>query len=376
MRKENELKIKKNDFVQFCCVFLCLWVLPVICLLGGCSGNTKTKPGNSIYAQNDVVKIKDFKGMEIPDVTNPSQEPSEKKEISEEDVEKELLDRYSYSDFFKTKDTNKPIKMDDYVTYDIVCDGKVIEEDDEMEICDDDAKSSLDGQLIGHRAGEKAEVLFPCDDTGNIQVNVLKFSPEEKTKKAIVHIKSVKEADLSGMTDDWVKSSSRLSENLKEYRQEIREYLSSEHEDATVNNIRPVVSEMLLEKVSWVKKPEKEIDDLYKKKFDFMKTSSEPDVDYEEMREVYMEVAESQVKLWEAIKLIAEKENITCSETDILETEHMLNLHGFDYADWSEEDLIMLFYGGPYSLEEATRFDKVCNLIYESGKKVNILQEN
>ena len=374
MRNKNELKIRKNDFIQFCCVFLCLWGLSIICL-GGCSGNTKTKSGNKVYAKNDVVKIKEFKGMEIPAVTYPAQESSKKKEISEEDIERELLDRYSYSDFFKLKDTNKPVKMDDYVVYDIICDGKIIEENDEMEICDDDAKTSLDGQLIGHKAGEKAEVFFPCDDTGNIQVNVLKFSPKEKVKKAIVHIKSVKEADLSGMTDEWVKKSSRLSENLKEYKEEIKEYLSSEHSGDNINSIRPVVSEMLLEKVKWVNKPEKDINDLYQKKFDFMKSNSDPDMDFEEMKEIYMEVAESQIKLWEAIKLIAKKENITCSETDILKTEHMLNLHGFGYPDWSEEELIMLFYGGPYSLEEATLYDKVCQFVYSHSEKVNMMAE-
>ena len=294
----------------------------VALIMGGCA----TKKSE---VSDDVVKVDQYKNLKLEEIENIA--------VTDDDVDQEVEYRVQMS--AELKDVKRAAKKGDTVVCDYkgTIDGKEFEgnsEDDaqieigsEMMVGANGKYKGFEDQLIGHKAGDKfdIEVKFPedYDSDGELSNKVAKFA---------IKVKKVQELEEKKLDDAWVKENSTTAKTVDEYKAEIRKELEDSNEKERKSRIREELYTELLKHVSWVKKPEDEIqayvdeikestkqqvEEMGMTMDDYFEQSGYTEETYEE--EMQKE-AENTLLMEKAIALIAKTEKLTLSDEEFKES--------------------------------------------------------
>lgn len=186
----------------------------------------------------------------------------------------------------------------------------------------DDYKG-FEEQIIGHKAGEKfdIEVQFPAE------------YPAEDLKSKVATFKitlhQIFENEVPELNDEYVKSVSKKSSTLEEYKKEIKEDLEKKDKEQVETQLASAVLGALAEKTEVKKFPDGVVDKKVEEAnsyYNEMAANAEMEfsdfcqqylqITEEEYNELVREVAEEEVKVDLACKLIAKEKNLEPSKEE------------------------------------------------------------
>ncbi len=285
--------------------------------LAGCSGELS----------NEYVTVTQYKGLEVP---QPAQT-----EVTDDQVEQTIESNLAvYAG--REAVTDRPAQTGDIVNIDYTgyLDGEAFdggsEEGAELELGSGsfigatEDYAGFEEQIEGHTPGEEfdIQVQFPDPYTMN---------PDMSGAVADFHIvlNSIEVETVPELTDEWVQENSEDSDTIDEYREEIRAQLEETNEASIRSELSASVQNALLEKIEVKEYPEDVVDEqieeltatwtqmaeMYGMEFtDFLTTYMQ--TTEEQFNEDVKTAAQNTAAFDEAVKLIAEKQNLEPTEEE------------------------------------------------------------
>lgn len=330
--------------------------------LAGCSGELS----------NDYVTVKQYKGLEVP-------QPTPAEEVTDDQVEQVI--QSNLAAYAQTEEvTDRAAEMGDIVNIDYTgyLDGEAFDggsaQGADLELgsnsfigATDDYKG-FEEQIAGHQKGDEFDITvqFPDPYTNN---------PDMSGAVADFHIvlNSISQQITPELTDEWVKENSEDSETVDEYREEIRSQIEESTEESIETELESSVQSALMDNVEVKEYPEDRVEELTQQMTDYYtQLAGMYGVELGEFVETYMQISEDDfnaqidesvrqgVALEEALKLIAEKQNLEPTEEEYKKGfADYAEQAGFDDVDAYTEQV------GEEELKAAILRDKVTDYLVD-----------
>ena len=299
--------------------------------------------------ETDNIKITQYKEIEVDAVQKPE-------EVTEEAVE-ERIEMTLASKLETIEITDRPVKSGDTANIDFV--GKIGGEAFEggsaegypLEIGSGAFIPGFEDSIIGHSIGETFDWngSFP-EDYGNADY-------AGKDVVFTITVNSISQSIVPELTDEFVKSVSEKSKNVKEYKAEVKKQLEKEDKENYENQLNSQVIQKVLENSEVPEYPEDEVEKMCVETIEQHKTiATYLNMEYEDylqqngfsIEEFEKRVendAKESIKQTMAIKAIAEKEKIKMTDEIYEERlKEMAKLYEYEDVDaikeaFEEEDL-------------------------------------
>jgi len=311
-------------------------------MLSACSG--------SAGFETDKLTISKYKGIEIEEVEKPG-------EVTDEDVDWYIQSALQ-SEATKEEITDRPVEMGDIATIDYTgkIDGVEFEggsaTDYPLEIGSGQFIEGFEDSVVGHSIGETYDWqgAFPED-----------YKNAEYAGKDVVFtitVKGISKEQVPELNDDFVKSVSKKSKNVEEYKKEVEKKVKKNNDTSYENAISQAVWQKVLENTEVKEYPKDEVDNIKDPLIEQYKTLAEEyDQEYETFIQEQMgssvedfekqveEAAKSSVKQTMVTEAIADKERIKMGEKEYEEQlEKLAAEYGYESVDVlkssaEEEDL-------------------------------------
>lgn len=286
--------------------------------LAGCSGELS----------NEYVTVTQYKGLEVPQVT-------QSEDVTDEEVEQAIQSNLSaYAGREAVTDRaaqNGDIVNIDYTGYldGVAFDGGTAE-GAELQLGSDtfigatDDYAGFEEQIVGHNPGDEFDIQVQFPDPYSVNT-------EMSGAVADFHIvlNSIEVEILPDLTDEWVQENSEESETVDEYREEIRAQLEETYQESIRSELSASVQEALLDKIEVKVYPEDVVNEQVEQMTEMYTQMAEMyGVELSEFLETYMqtteedfnadvlEAAQNTAAFDEAAKLIASKENLEPTEEE------------------------------------------------------------
>lgn len=286
-------------------------------LLAGCSGEIS----------NDYVTVTQYKGLEVPQVVT--------EEVTDDQVEQTIQSALS-ADMTKNPITDRAAESGDWVNIDYTgyVDGEAFDggsaEGADLELGSGSfigATEDYEGfedQIAGHNTGDEFDITVQFPETYS-------NNPAMAGVVAEFHIvlNEIYTQVMPELTDEWVAENSEDSETVDEYREEVRTSLEDSAEESARSELRTSIQDALLAQSEIKEYPEGAVDEqieqaneyytsiagLYGMELsDFITTYLQ--TTEEDFNASVETAAQQTVQLDEALKLIAEKENLEPSDEE------------------------------------------------------------
>ena len=327
--------------------------------LAGCSGELS----------NEYVTVTQYKGLEVSQV--------EDAEVTDEQVE-QVIQTNLESTAEKAAVTDRAAEMGDWVNIDFTgyMDGVAFDNGSAQAqdlqlgsgsyIGASGDYAGFEDQIAGHQTGEEFDITVQFPEN---------YTEEMAGKVADFHIvlNEIYTENVPELTDEWVQSNSDDSENVDQYREEVRKQLEEQAEASVQSQLRSLVQEALLENIEVEKYPE----DVVNKQIEEMETyytqmAAMYGVELADFIETYLqtteddfnarikEAAQQTAALDQAVLLIAEKENLEPSDEEYEErVKEYAEQAGMTDVDAYKEQV------GEDVLKNAIRIDVVTDYLVE-----------
>ena len=282
-------------------------------LLSGCSG--------SKGLETDELKISVYKGVEINEVAKPG-------EVTDEDVEY-YIQSARQKEATKEEVTDRPVEAGDTATIDFTgrIDGLEFEggssEDYPLVIGSGQFIEGFEDSVIGHNAGET------YDWQGVFPENYKNADYAGKDVVFTITVKSISKEVVPELNDEFVKSVSKKSKNVDEYKKEVKKQLGKDNEKNYESSISQAVWQKVLDNTEVKKYPEDKVKEITDSLIDQYKTTAEYyEQDYETFIQEQMgysvedfekqvdEAAKASIKQTMVTEAIADKEKIKLGEKE------------------------------------------------------------
>ncbi len=282
-------------------------------MLAGCSG--------SKGLETDEMTISVYKGVEINEVAKPG-------EVTDEDVEN-AIQATLQTNATPEEITDRAVESGDTATIDFT--GKINGEefdggsstDYPLVIGSGTFIEGFEDSVVGHNIGDAYEWQgkFPDD-----------YSNAEYAGKDVVFaitVKGISKQSVPELTDEFVKSVSSESKNVKEYKEEVKKRLDSDNKKNYEDGISQSVWQKVLDNTEIKKYPEKEVKKISDALVEQYKTTAEYyQQDYEtfiqdqmgysveEFEKQVDDAAKASIKQTMVTEAIADKEKIKMSDDE------------------------------------------------------------
>lgn len=328
-----------------------------------------TLAGCSNELSNEYVTVTQYKGLEVSQV--------EDAEVTDEQVE-QVIQTNLESTAEKAAVTDRAAEMGDWVNIDFTgyMDGVAFDNGSAQAqdlqlgsgsyIGASGDYAGFEDQIAGHQTGEEFDITVQFPEN---------YSEEMAGKVADFHIvlNEIYTENVPELTDEWVQSNSEDSENVDQYREEVRKQLEEQAEASVQSQLRSLVQEALLENIEVEKYPE----DVVNKQIEEMETyytqmAAMYGVELADFIETYLqtteddfnarikEAAQQTAALDQAVLLIAEKENLEPSDEEYEErVKEYAEQAGMTDVDAYKEQV------GEDVLKNAIRIDVVTDYLVE-----------
>ncbi len=286
-------------------------------LLAGCSGEVS----------NEYVTVKQYKGLEVPQVTA--------EEVTDDQVEQAIQSALS-ADMTQTPITDRAAQSGDWVNIDYTgyvdgeafdggsAEGAPLELGSGSFIGATDDYAGFEEQIEGHNTGDEFDITVQFPETYS-------NNPAMAGVVAQFHIvlNEIYSQTVPELTDEWVAENSEDSDTVDEYREEVRETLEENAEETVKSQLQTSIQDALLAQSEIKEYPEGAVDEqieqanqyytsiagLYGMELsDFITTYLQ--TTEEDFNASVETAAQQTVQLDEAMKLIAEKENLEPTEEE------------------------------------------------------------
>lgn len=328
-----------------------------------------TLAGCSNELSNEYVTVTQYKGLEVSQV--------EDAEVTDEQVE-QVIQTNLESTAEKAAVTDRAAEMGDWVNIDFTgyMDGVAFDNGSAQAqdlqlgsgsyIGASGDYAGFEDQIAGHQTGEEFDITVQFPEN---------YTEEMAGKVADFHIvlNEIYTENVPELTDEWVQSNSEDSENVDQYREEVRKQLEEQAEASVQSQLRSLVQEALLENIEVEKYPE----DVVNKQIEEMETyytqmAAMYGVELADFIETYLqtteddfnarikEAAQQTAALDQAVLLIAEKENLEPSDEEYEErVKEYAEQAGMTDLDAYKEQV------GEDVLKNAIRIDVVTDYLVE-----------
>lgn len=328
-----------------------------------------TLAGCSNELSNEYVTVTQYKGLEVSQV--------EDAEVTDEQVE-QVIQTNLESTAEKAAVTDRAAEMGDWVNIDFTgyMDGVAFDNGSAQAqdlqlgsgsyIGASGDYAGFEDQIAGHQTGEEFDITVQFPEN---------YTEEMAGKVADFHIvlNEIYTENVPELTDEWVQSNSDDSENVDQYREEVRKQLEEQAEASVQSQLRSLVQEALLENIEVEKYPE----DVVNKQIEEMETyytqmAAMYGVELADFIETYLqtteddfnarikEAAQQTAALDQAVLLIAEKENLEPSDEEYEErVKEYAEQAGMTDVDAYKEQV------GEDVLKNAIRIDAVTDYLVE-----------
>ena len=298
-------------------------------MLAGCSG--------SKGLETDEMTISVYKGVEINEVAKPG-------EVTDEDVEN-AIQATLQTNATPEEITDRAVEAGDTATIDFT--GKINGEefdggsstDYPLVIGSGTFIEGFEDSVVGHNIGDAYDWQgkFPDD-----------YNNAEYAGKDVVFsitVKGISKQSIPELTDEFVKSVSSESKNVKEYKEEVKKRLESDNKKNYEDGISQSVWQKVLDNTEIKKYPEKEVKKVSDALVEQYKTTAEYyQQDYEtfiqdqmgysveEFEKQVDDAAKASIKQTMVTEAIADKEKIKMSD-DEYEEQLKKIAESFGYED-------------------------------------------
>ena len=298
-------------------------------MLAGCSG--------SKGLETDEMTISVYKGVEINEVAKPG-------EVTDEDVEN-AIQATLQTNATPEEITDRAVESGDTATIDFT--GKINGEefdggsstDYPLVIGSGTFIEGFEDSVVGHNIGDAYDWQgkFPDD-----------YNNAEYAGKDVVFsitVKGISKQSIPELTDEFVKSVSSESKNVKEYKEEVKKRLESDNKKNYEDGISQSVWQKVLDNTEIKKYPEKEVKKVSDALVEQYKTTAEYyQQDYEtfiqdqmgysveEFEKQVDDAAKASIKQTMVTEAIADKEKIKMSDDEYKEQLKKI-AESFDYED-------------------------------------------
>lgn len=328
-----------------------------------------TLAGCSNELSNEYVTVTQYKGLEVSQV--------EDAEVTDEQVE-QVIQTNLESTAEKAAVTDRAAEMGDWVNIDFTgyMDGVAFDNGSAQAqdlqlgsgsyIGASGDYAGFEDQIAGHQTGEEFDITVQFPEN---------YTEEMAGKVADFHIvlNEIYTENVPELTDEWVQSNSEDSENVDQYREEVRKQLEEQAEASVQSQLKSLVQEALLENIEVEKYPE----DVVNKQIEEMETyytqmAAMYGVELADFIETYLqtteddfnarikEAAQQTAALDQAVLLIAEKENLEPSDEEYEErVKEYAEQAGMTDVDAYKEQV------GEDVLKNAIRIDVVTDYLVE-----------
>lgn len=282
-------------------------------MLAGCSG--------SKGLETDEMTISVYKGVEINEVAKPG-------EVTDEDVEN-AIQATLQTNATPEEITDRAVESGDTATIDFT--GKINGEefdggsstDYPLVIGSGTFIEGFEDSVVGHNIGDAYDWQgkFPDD-----------YNNAEYAGKDVVFsitVKGISKQSIPELTDEFVKSVSSESKNVKEYKEEVKKRLESDNKKNYEDGISQSVWQKVLDNTEIKKYPEKEVKKVSDALVEQYKTTAEYyQQDYEtfiqdqmgysveEFEKQVDDAAKASIKQTMVTEAIADKEKIKMSDDE------------------------------------------------------------
>lgn len=302
--------------------------------------------GNEL--SNEYVIVKQYKGLEVPQAQAAAG-------VTEEEIEQAIqvnLQRTAQ----QNPVTDRAAESGDWVNIDyagtvdgVAFDGGTAQAQDLLLgsgsfIGASGGYEGFEDQIIGHKTGEEFDITVQFPEN---------YSPDMAGKVADFHIvlNEIYVEDIPELTDEWVLANSEGAKTVDEYREEIRSQIEENNDMQAESELTEALWGALMENVEIKKYPEAAVDEhieqtkeqyvqmaeLYGTTLEDMITTqfmmTEEDFD-----EILRESAQEAAAFDEAVKLIADKENLNLSDAEYEEKiAGYAEEYGFEVEEYKEQ---------------------------------------
>lgn len=296
--------------------------LSMIVMATGCGKNYKIGENGEVY--NDYVKISQWKGLEIEKV-----EPAE---VTDEDLQASIeSDLYTLAEMVEV--TDRGAQNGDQVTVGYVgkIDGVAFEggtstEDDVFILGQGSYIEGFQEGIVGHKAGEVFDVAvtFP-EDYGKEELN-------GKDAVFTMTLTKVEEEVIPELTDEVAKQLNSNVSTVDEYKAAMKANLEENYAQDAKDQMRSSLLSALYEKCEVIEYPEERLEETKTAMQEYYRTQLESYAYYyyqmtldelistmgtteeELIGATYTEIAESRLLCELALELVAEVEELDCSD--------------------------------------------------------------
>ena len=286
--------------------------------------------GCSSELSNEYVTVPQYKGLEVP------QPAAATVEITDDQVE-QLVESRVAATAERSEITDRAAQSGDIVNIDYTgyvdgtafdggsATGADLELGSGSFIGANGDYQGFEDQIVGHQTGEEFDITVQFPDT---------YAEEMAGKVADFHIvlNGIYTETVPELTDEWVQSNSTESENVDEFRQEMRDLLESQSEESAHSELASSVQTTLLDSLEIKSYPEDVVDEYAASLTDSYEQLAEMyGTDMEGLLTTYLqtteedfnarieEIAQRTAIFDEAVKLIAEKEGLDLTEEEYQE---------------------------------------------------------
>lgn len=310
-------------------VVLLTGILASAAVLAGCSG--------SKGLETDELKISLYKGVEIDEVAKPA-------EVTDEDVENAINSTLQMN-ATQEEITDRPVEEGDIATIDFTgkIDGQEFEggsaTDYPLSIGSGMFIEGFEDSVIGHNVGDT------YDWSGKFPDDYQNADYAGKDVVFTITVNSIAKETVPELDDDFVKSVSKKSKNVKEYKEEVNKQLTADNESSYEDQISQTVWQTVLDNTEIKKYPDKEVKEISDNLISQYKSMAEyAEQDYEtyiqeqmgytveEFEKQVEEAAKSSLKQIMVTEAIADKERIKISDKEYKEQLKVI-AENFGYED-------------------------------------------
>lgn len=269
---------------------------------------------------DEYVTISEYDGVEITEVRKPQP-------VTDEDVDDNIqmiLEGYAKV----TEITDRPAKKGDIVVLDYTAsaEGEVLEGGDvtdaRLVLGEESLYKGFDKSVIGHEVGDVFETKH-------------KFTKDDGSQSLVGHevtlevtLKSIRVAELPELSDDFVKTVSKKSSTVKEYREEVRELMEEVNEENYRTGIEDSAWTAVLQNTEVKEYPQEDVQEQKDAFYaHYQALAAAYDVEFSELLQTMgvtegtfavqaLAAAQEDVKENLAVSLIASEEGITLSDEE------------------------------------------------------------
>lgn len=310
-------------------------IIAVSMMLTGCQG--------SKGLETDEIKITQYKGVEVEEVSKPG-------EITDEEVESTIQSNLELN-ATTTEVTDRAVESGDTATIDFVgkIDGKEFEggssTDYALVIGSGTFIDGFEDSIIGHEIGDT------FDWNGAFPEDYMNADYAGKDVVFTITVKSISKQEIPELNDEFVKSVSEKSKTVEEYKAEIKKQLEEEAETNYQDTLSQEVWDKVLENTEVKKYPKDEMEEMtsalreqYESAAEYYETDfatfleEQMGMTEEQFDEEAKSAVEATLKERMVTEAIADKEKIQFTDEEYdAELKELAELYGYEDVDALKE---------------------------------------